>query len=249
MTFTDWIDQLPEQWKLKPLRSVADYRISSVDKMVNDDEFPVHLCNYSDVYHNEFITPDMDFMYATATDTEIGRYVLLANDVIITKDSESWDDIGVPALVVGTSSNLVCGYHLALLHPHDHTILGPFLFRCLQARPVQVQLELAATGVTRFGLSKFSIGTVFLPVPPLKEQRSIVKYIDRETEKLDAFISTQEGLLGLLAEEHHALVTSTVARGLNNDVSLHDSGASWLGEIPEHWELWQLGHVAKRPRG
>ena len=210
MRLTDWMDRLPEGWKVKPLRHMTDYRISSVDKRVKGDEFPVRLCNYTDVYHNEFIRPDMDFMYATATKTEIDQYRLLNNDVVITKDSESWDDIGVPALAVDTFSDLVCGYHLALLHPRDHTILGPFLFRCLQTRPVQMQLELAATGVTRFGLSKFSIGTLLLPVPPLEVQRSIVMYIDRETAKLDSIISTQEGLLELLAEKHHALITNAV---------------------------------------
>ena len=244
MTLTAWIDRLPEGWKIKPLRSVADYRISNVDKIVDDDEIPVRLCNYSDVYNNEFIIPDMDFMHATATDREIARYSLLANDVIITKDSESWDDIGVPALVVGTSSDLVCGYHLALLHPQDHTIIGPFLFRCLQTRSVRMQLELAATGVTRFGLSKSSIGTVLLPVPPLKAQQSIVDYIDLEIAKLDNLIWTQEGLLELLAEEHHGVIIEAIARGLNSNVSLRDSGASWLGDIPEHWELWRLRHCA-----
>ena len=238
------MDRLPEGWKVKPLRHMTDYRISSVDKRVKGDEFPVRLCNYTDVYHNEFIRPDMDFMYATATKTEIDRYRLLNNDVVITKDSESWDDIGVPALAVDTFSDLVCGYHLALLHPQDHTIIGPFLFRCLQTRPVQMQLELAATGVTRFGLSKFSIGTLLLPVPPLEVQRSIVMYIDQETAKLDSIISTQEGLLELLAEKHHALITNAVTRGLDHDVNLRNSGASWLGNIPAHWQLWKLGHTA-----
>ena len=244
MTLTAWIDRLPEGWKIKPLRSVADYRISNVDKIVDDDEIPVRLCNYSDVYNNEFITPDMDLMHATATEKEIAQYSLLANDVIITKDSESWDDIGVPALVVGTSSDLLCGYHLALLHPQDHAIIGPFLFRCLQTKSVQMQLELAATGVTRFGLSKSSIGTVLLPVPSLKAQQSIVDYIDLEIARLDNLIWTQEGLLELLDEEHHAVIIEAITRGLNSNVSLRNSGASWLGNIPEHWELWRLRHCA-----
>ena len=171
MSLLAWIDQLPNNWEAKPLRSVADYVVSNVDKVPDDDEIPVRLCNYTDVYNNEFITPALDFMQATASEAEIAKFGLAVDDVIITKDSESWDDIGVPALVQETTGGLVCGYHLALLRPFKQKMDGAFLFRCLQAKPVRVQLELAANGVTRFGIPKSEIGTMRLPVPPLPQQR------------------------------------------------------------------------------
>ena len=54
----DWTDTLSDGWQVKPLRAVADSVVSNVDKLVSDDEIPVRLCNYTDVYHNEFIGPD-----------------------------------------------------------------------------------------------------------------------------------------------------------------------------------------------
>ena len=94
----NWVNALPRRWEAKPLRAVADYVVSNVDKVPADDEAPVRLCNYTDVYNNEFITLDLDFMEATATQAEIARFGMAVDDVIITKDSESWDDIAVPAL-------------------------------------------------------------------------------------------------------------------------------------------------------
>ena len=138
-----WLSELPGTWKAKPLRATADYVVSNVDKVPADDEVPVRLCNYTDVYNNEFITLGLEFMQGTATETEVEKFGLAVGDVIITKDSESWDDIGVPALVRETASDLVCGYHLALLRPRKEQIDGGFLFRCLQAKPVRVQLELS----------------------------------------------------------------------------------------------------------
>lgn len=75
-------------------------RVSNVDKHSRKGELPVRLCNYVDVYKNDRITPEMPFMVATATPTEIERFRLERGDVLITKDSEAWNDIGVPALVV-----------------------------------------------------------------------------------------------------------------------------------------------------
>ena len=249
MSLLAWIDQLPDNWEAKPLRSTAGYVISNVDKVPDDDEIPVRLCNYADVYNNEFITPALDFMQATASEAEIAKFGVAVDDVIITKDSESWDDIGVPALVREAAGDLVCGYHLALLRPFRQKMDGGFLFRCLQAKPLRVQLELAANGVTRFGIPKSEIGTMRLPVPPLPQQRAIADYLDRETARLDALVAAKERVLGLLAEKRRALIARAVIRGLDPHAPLRDSGVPWLGEIPAHWEVWKLGHAASIGNG
>ncbi len=68
MSISDEIRQLPDQWKAKPLRSVVDYVVSNVDKINSEDEIPIRLFNYTHVYHNEYITLDLDFMHATASE-------------------------------------------------------------------------------------------------------------------------------------------------------------------------------------
>jgi len=88
-------EQTPPAWRIQPLKAVADYRVSNVDKLPSDDEVPVRLCNYTDVYNNEFVTLNLPFMPCTATQDEISKFGLKTGDVVITKDSESWDDIGI----------------------------------------------------------------------------------------------------------------------------------------------------------
>ena len=243
MNLLAWTDQLPDNWEAKPLRSAAEYVVSNVDKVPDDDEVPVRLCNYTDVYNNESITLAIDLMHATASEAEIAKFGLEVDDVLITKDSESWDDIGVPALVRETAGDLVCGYHLALLRPLKHKMDGAFLFHCLQAKPVQAQLELAANGVTRFGIPKSEIGTIRLPVPPLPQLRAIADYLDRETARLDALVAAKVRVLDLLAEKRQTLITRAVTRGLHSHVQLRESGISWLGKIPAHWTVKRLKFV------
>ena len=237
MQACEWETILPNSWRAMPLRAVADYSVSNVDKLTKDCELPVRLCNYTDVYNNEFISGRLTYMDATAGPEEIDKFKLQDGDVVITKDSESWDDIGIPALVVETSDDLVCGYHLALLRPLKGVVQGRFLFRCLQAKPIRVQLELAANGVTRFGSPKAAIGGMTIPVPPLADQKAIADYLDRETERIDGLIAAKERWLMLLAEKRRALITHAVTRGLNPKAPLRDSGISWLGQIPEHWGI------------
>ena len=228
---------------MKPLRAVSSYVVSNVDKIAVEGERAVRLCNYSDVYKNEFLTTHLEFMPGTATEDEIVKFGLIVNDVLITKDSESWDDIGVPALVVETADDLVCGYHLALLRPHEAELSGRFLLRCLQAKVLRLQLELATNGVTRFGLPKSEIGAMRLPVPPLEHQLAIADFLDHETARMDALVMAKQRVLDILAEKRKAIVATAVTRGLDPKVRLRDSGVPWLGEIPEHWKTKRMKYL------
>ena len=80
------------------------------------------------------------------------------------------------------------------------------------------------------------IGNMPIPVPPLQQQRAIADFLDRETARLDALVAAKERVLWLLAEKRRALITRAVTRGLDPRAPLRDSGITWLGEIPPHWE-------------
>jgi type I restriction enzyme S subunit len=86
-------------------------------------------------------------------------------------------------------------------------------------------------------------------LPPEREQLQIAVFLDRETAQIDALVSAKERVLALLAEKRRALITRAVTRGLDPHVPLRESGVLWLGEIPVHWEIWKVGHVAKIGNG
>lgn len=232
-----WRTKIPKNWSVRPLRSVADYTVSNVDKISSDQEIPVRLCNYTDVYNNETIHRGMDFMAGTASEAEIEKFRLFADDVVITKDSEAWDDIAIPALVTEAADDLVCGYHLAMIRPHREKMIGAFLLRCLQSKTLRIQLELAANGITRFGIPKNAIGSIALPVPPTSVQQAIAHFLDRETASIDTLIAAKQRLLDLLAEKRRAVIAEAVMRGLDPSVPLRPSGIAWLGNIPARWDI------------
>ncbi len=224
---------LPAHWRISRLKDIASVSFSNVDKHKKKGEIPVQLCNYTDVYNNDFITERIDFMEATATQTEIERFTLQRGDVLITKDSESWDDIAVPAHVSQTFENVLCGYHLALIRPH--AIDSRYLFRTFSTYEINIQFSLSVSGVTRFGLGKSAITNATFPIPPYNEQIAIADYLDRETEKIDKLVTAMNQLLAVLVKKRQAVITHAVTRGFNPNVPLRDSGVEWIGDIPAHW--------------
>src|SRR5690606_6934669 len=111
------IGRIPGDWDLSKLSNIAQVIVSNVDKKFEEYEAPVLLCNYMDVYQNEYITSNLEFMRGSASEAEIDKFSLRRGDVLITKDSETADDIASAAVVTDEIRNLICGYHLAILRP------------------------------------------------------------------------------------------------------------------------------------
>lgn len=95
------------------------------------------------------------------------------------------------------------------------------------------------------GLSREFAHEQWLPVPSLPEQGTIAAFLDRETAKVDALVKKKERLIELLQEKRTAIIGQAVTKGLDPNVSMKDPGVEWLGEIPAHWEIFQLRRVVK----
>ena len=243
----EWLGEIPAHWEIRRLKSLAAVQLSSVDKKSEEGQVTVGLCNYVDVYYNEQINSDVDFMPATATKDQIRRFSLHKGDVLITKDSESWTDIAVPAVVTQDLPDVVCGYHLAHIRPGDNCD-GTFLSRVFSAIGPRNQYEIAANGITRFGLTGDAIREGVFPVPPLSEQQAITAFLDRETARIDTLVAKKERLIELLQEKRTSLITRAVTKGIDPNAPIKDSGVKWIGEIPAHWEVKRLWHLTPQDR-
>lgn len=231
-----WIGEVPDHWKVKRLRHVGTFSNSNVDKKSYDDQESVHLCNYTDVYYNEFITAELPFMQATASLGEIEAFSLKRGDVLITKDSEDPSDIGIPALVAEELPGVVCGYHLTCIRTPDAET-SRFLHRSLQSHPTKSHFFVEAPGITRYGLGQDAIGNLPICLPPPEHRPALVDWIDRETARIDALIAKKTRFIELLKEKRQALITKAVTKGLDPSVKMKDSGVEWIGKVPEHWEV------------
>lgn len=165
-----------DAWTTTTLDRATQVVVSNVDKKSADTERPIRLCNYMDVYRFDRIEADMDFMAATATEAQISKFGLRVCDVLITKDSETPDDIAVPSIVASTAPDLVCGYHLAIIRPKKQTD-GLFLKFYFEHPHTRHFFASRANGATRFGLTIDAIQTAPIALPSLEEQRRIGEVI------------------------------------------------------------------------
>jgi type I restriction enzyme, S subunit len=234
-------------WPDKKLCSIADIRVSNVDKKTHASETPVKLCNYLDVYSNESVTNELDFMEASASKAEIERFGLNLGDVVITKDSESPDDIGIPAVIAEPIDHLVCGYHLALIRPRADQLDSVYLAKQLSTSRVARYFALHASGSTRYALPISVIESVSIPTPPKPEQTKIAEIlstVDRAIEQTETLITKQERI-------KTGLMQDLLTRGIDEHGNLrseqtHQFQESPMGRIPVEWEVVKLSHFVAR---
>ena len=133
--------------------------------------------------------------------------------------------------------------HIHVLRPSAQ-VVPQFLTHALNATEYNWFIE----GSTREKLTQGKMLSIPIAMPPIREQRSIVRFLDSETAKIDALIGKQEQLIATLREDRAATIAHAVTKGLDPHVELRDSGVEWMGTVPSHWRVRQIkwGSPVKR---
>ena len=103
-------------------------------------------------------------------------------------------------------------------------------------------------------------GTNWCPVPPSLEQANIVRFLDDADRRVRRYIRAKERLIELLEEQKLAIIHQAVTGQIDVRTgqpypAYRDSDVEWLREMPEHWEVVTLRHLATKfgsgitPRG
>jgi type I restriction enzyme S subunit len=147
------------------------------------------------------------------------------------------------AHVENPPDNLIVSTGFAVVRPRPGQMDAGFCKYALREPEFLHEVVARSVGVSYPAINSSDLADIEIPVPPLLLQPVIADYLDRETARLDALVAAKERLLDLLAEKRRALITRAVTRGLNPAAYLRDSGQSWLGDIPSHWEVIRIAFL------
>jgi type I restriction enzyme S subunit len=135
-----------------------------------------------------------------------------------------------------------CNQSLAAIEPSALKSDYRFLAYYLESRYLDLR-ALVGDGL-RDGLNLEHVCAILAPLPPLSEQAAIVRFLDHADRQIRRYIRARQQMIKLLEEQKQAIIHRAVTRGLDPNVRLKPSGVEWLGEVPAHWEVWQVGHFA-----
>ena len=96
------------------------------------------------------------------------------------------------------------------------------------------------TGIQNINLSRLlTKEKVFYP--SLKDQKAIVSFLDIKCSEIDAISADIQKEIETLEQYKRSVITEAVTKGLNPDVEMKDSGAEWIGRVPNNWNLGRIG--------
>ena len=173
--------------KLYKLKDVATIEISGVDKKFKEDEIPIYLCNFTDVYYNWAITSDIrnNFIAASANKKEIDRFKLRKGQVALTKDSETRYDIGISTYIAEDFKDVILGYHCALITPNKDKINGKYLNAFIHSDYIRKYFENSASGSgQRYSLSIQTLEDMPILLPSIEKQLHIGKILSDIDRKI-----------------------------------------------------------------
>lgn len=170
---------------------------------------------------------------------EIISLRLKENDVLISEGG----DVGRSAIWRGEGGELYFQNAINRARPLDDC-LPEFLYYWMIFVKGSGYIDIICNKSTIAHYTAEKVAATPLLKPSLEEQKTIARFLDHETTKIDELIAKQERLIELLKEKRQAVISHAVTKGLNPDVPMKDSGVEWLGEVPEHWSVQHLKQLA-----
>ena len=226
-----WLGSIPRQWRLKPLWGM--YRRTKRDGYPNEELLSV--------YRDYGVIPkaSRDDNFNKPSD-DLATYQLVNSGDLTINKMKAWQgSVGIsehrgivsPAYFVYERQHDECSRYLHYLMRCDRYIAGYFSLS-------------KGIRVNQWDLDPVYHSRLPVLLPTYDEQVAIAVFLDFETAKVDSLVAEQERLIALLKEKRLALISHAVTKGLDPNAPMKDSGIEWLGDVPTHWNLSRLKHVA-----
>jgi type I restriction enzyme S subunit len=215
-----WLGEIPEHWDSKYLGACFSER----REKVSDKIFKALSVT------KKGIVPQLE----TAAKSNAGdnRKKVLKGDFVINGRSDRKGSSGISYLDGSVSLiNIVLKPKELFLSKYTHYLLRSVPFQEEYYRNGKgIVADLSSTNISE-------MRKILLPIPPLEEQETIIRYLNFYEHKINKAIATKKKLIATLSEQKQAIIAHAVTKGVDLHVKMKESGIPWLGEIPEHWEV------------
>ena len=220
-----WLGDVPEHWQVRKLRNILaetaerdrpDWPLLSVVR-----ERGVILRDVTNKDENHNYVPD-----------DLTNYKVVHKGQFAMNKMKAWQGSYGVSMYDGIVSPACYVFDIG-------EVTGDYFHLAIRSKAYVPFFGQASDGVRigQWDLSKTRMQEIPFPLPPLAEQRAIVRYLDYVDRRIRRYVAAKRKLIALLEEEKQAIVNQAVIRGLDPNVRLKPSGVEWLGDVPEHWEV------------
>lgn len=230
----EWLGDVPEHWEVRRLKEVILGSLTYGANEIATDSNLEHprFIRITDFSENEELR---DETFKSLPPDIAQKYLLKEGDILLARSGAT---VG-KTFHFKNYKGLACyaGY-LIKARPNKKIVTSNFLSYYTKSSLYnnwKSQVIIKST-IENISAEKYGF-FLFIPLPPLAEQKAIADYLDTKTAQIDRKIDLLFQKAKLYINLKQSLINETVTRGLDKSVPMKDSGIEWIEEVPEHWEV------------
>lgn len=195
-----WIGKIPSHWEIRKIRSLYALR---TEKVSDKDFEPLSVSKQG-------VTPQLED--AVKTDNGDNRKLVRKGDFVVNSRSDRKGSCGVSDLDGSVSLINIVIYPITKLNPQYYHLL----FR--SNNYIEEFYRLGRGIVADLWTTKFDdMRNIFVPYPPIEEQRAIVEYIEQKNKVIDDMIANLRAEIDFLTEYKQRLIADAVTGQIKID--------------------------------
>ncbi len=228
----EWIGEIPEHWEVVRLKHLFQ---EINERSFDGSEDLLSVSQYTGVSNKSERLEDGGMLTNAST---LEGYKKVAKNDLVSNIMLAWNGSLGFSEFDGITSPAYSIYRLKTkdVNRYFHYLLRTELYKSEYKRNSSGVIE------SRLRLYTDDFFRIVSILPPVEEQTAIAAFLDRKTALIDQAIGIKEKQIELLKERRQILIHKAVTRGINPNVKLKQSGVEWIGEIPEHWEIFKFSH-------
>ena len=199
----EWLGDVPAHWEVMQLGRMGKF--SKGIGGTKEDEVPegISCVRYGDLYtsHKFFIQDSRAFI---TKERALEYSPIEYGDVLFAASGETIEEIGKSAVNL-IESQAYCGGDVIRFRPRVD-LDARFSGYAIDSPQSQYQKSCMGRGITVMHIYANRLKYLWLGLPPVPEQRAIVRYLDHVDERIRRYVSAKEKLIALLEEERQAVI-------------------------------------------
>ena len=191
-----WLPEVPEGWEVKKVRQLAR---EGKTKNKGNVEKNVLSLSYGRIIRKKDV-------YSGLVPTDFAAYQIVEKDYVVLRLTDLQNDHKSLRCGLVRERGIITSAYVSLV---PQNVLPEYLYLALHTCDLN-KVFYSMGGGLRQSMNFADVGNIFVPLPPLDEQREIVAYIEARAAKIDAAVKGLEREVAVLKEYKQRLIADVV---------------------------------------
>lgn len=201
-----WLGEIPEHWKVIPLKYLLCEKLKygANELAIDEDETQPRFVRITDISDDGTLRPDT----FKSIDIQVAKeYLLAENDLLFARSGAT---VGKTFLYQKSWGVTAFAGYLIRARFSLHKANSKFIFFCTRSSFYWQWIKAATIQATIQNVSAEKYASFCFPLPSLPEQQKIADFLDRETAKIDSLIEKEKKIIEKMKEYRTALISAAV---------------------------------------